>query len=447
MADFQSSWTRRRLLTRTLFGAGLVGLRSLATGIPIAILANPRKGLAAAIAEGPAQPARPQYVILSTSGDGDPMGCNVPGTYADPAILHPSMPSMAPTALTLGGERFLAARPWAELPQALLDRTCFFHHATYTVVHSEEQKTLCLAGKTEGNEMWLSLLAAQLAPALGTIQAEPIVLGPRQDSEGVVFQRRVQPIVAPSALAQLLGAPTGPLGQFTQLRDRDLDRLNSYLKREGTRAQRTFIDQYVQSQSQLRSVSETLLSVLQSIKDDSVSSQILAAVTLIRMKVSPVISLHVPFGADNHSDPNLEREAKDTVSGVASFGELWSQLTAHGLQDSVSFLAFNVFGRPLSPAGRHGRDHSASHNVAVMFGAPFRGSVVGGVERFETDFGASSIDSATGRAVGGEKGDVRFADTLNSMAVTFTRGVGVNVSCLGKEVAATRQIGSALQAG
>ena len=38
--------TRRRLLMNSLFGAGLLGLRSLATGIPISILANPRRALA-----------------------------------------------------------------------------------------------------------------------------------------------------------------------------------------------------------------------------------------------------------------------------------------------------------------------------------------------------------------------------------------------------------------
>jgi len=52
--------TRRRLLMNTLFGAGLIGLRSLATGIPISVLANPRKAFAAARETGAAPAA--QYI-------------------------------------------------------------------------------------------------------------------------------------------------------------------------------------------------------------------------------------------------------------------------------------------------------------------------------------------------------------------------------------------------
>jgi len=38
---------RRRAILNGLFGAGWLGLRALATGVPAAILANPRRALAA----------------------------------------------------------------------------------------------------------------------------------------------------------------------------------------------------------------------------------------------------------------------------------------------------------------------------------------------------------------------------------------------------------------
>ncbi|HWZ93522.1 MAG TPA: hypothetical protein VNW92_31900, partial [Polyangiaceae bacterium] len=65
---------RRDALLSMLFGAGLVGLRSLATGVPAAILMNPRKALAAGTDAG-AAPAisNPQFLIFSTSGAGDPV--------------------------------------------------------------------------------------------------------------------------------------------------------------------------------------------------------------------------------------------------------------------------------------------------------------------------------------------------------------------------------------
>jgi len=50
---------RRDALLSMLFGAGLVGLRSLATGVPAAILMNPRKALAADPA--PAAISKPQF--------------------------------------------------------------------------------------------------------------------------------------------------------------------------------------------------------------------------------------------------------------------------------------------------------------------------------------------------------------------------------------------------
>lgn len=437
---------RRRLLMNTLFGAGLLGLRSLATGIPISILANPRRALA-----GPTPtptPSAAQYIILSTSAEGDPLNCNAPGTYLDPGIAHPMAPTMAPTPITLGGTSHLAARPWSMLPRALLDRTCFFHHATYSVVHSDEQRVLALNGHTLDNEMLVSLLAAELAPRLGTIQPAPIVLGPRNTSESVVFQRQPQPIMAPTALALLLGRPTGPIGQLTALRDRDLNRLNALIRCEGTPAQAAFIDQYARSQSQVRAVSEDLLSVLQGIRDDGVEAQILAAVTLIRMNVAPVISLNIPFGGDNHGDTGLMKEATQTVSGVASLGTLWSTLVAHGLQDRVSFLSLNVFGRTMSTANTMaGRAHNANHHVAMMFGAPFAASVIGGVEPMQTDYGAMSIDPATGRGIPGGRGEIAFDDTLSSMAVTFGRGVGVAAPFLEQHILGGAPVAAALATG
>jgi hypothetical protein len=354
---------------------------------------------------------------------------------------------MAPTPLTLGGKSWVAAKPWSELPQPLLDRTCFFHHGTYTLVHADEQKVLRLNGNAGSNEMLVSLLGSQLARSLGTVQPQPIVLGPRQASEQLEYEGKPQPVIHPSAIAEFLGAPSGPLGQLTDLRDRDLDRLNAWVKREGNRAQARFIDECALSQAELRSISEELLSVLQGIQDDSVASQILAAVTLVRMKVAPVISLHIPFGSDNHSDPGLGRETEETVAGVGSIGALWSLLQETQLQDQVTFFAFNVFGRPLSPANHNGRDHNPNHNVAIMFGPGFRGSVVGGVEPFDLDYGATSIDSATGGAVNRDRGDIRFLDTLQAMAMTFTAGIGVDSGVLGKTQGTAKVIRPALAAG
>ena len=104
---------RRNVLTSTLFGAGYLGLRALVTGLPVAVLA---KGARRAFADGGVtcgSPAKARYIIMSTSGGGDPIGANAPGTYGDPNIAHSADPRMAATSLTLNGFATKAALPWA----------------------------------------------------------------------------------------------------------------------------------------------------------------------------------------------------------------------------------------------------------------------------------------------------------------------------------------------
>src|SRR5512141_1232647 len=94
--------TRRQTLLPMLFGAGSVGLRALATGLPPSLLLFPRKTLAGLPAC--ADKNKAQYIIFNTSGAGDPINANVPGTYDDPKIVHGSDPALAPTTLTLAGK-------------------------------------------------------------------------------------------------------------------------------------------------------------------------------------------------------------------------------------------------------------------------------------------------------------------------------------------------------
>lgn len=127
----------RRDFMKSAFGS--LALRSLATGIPASVLLNPRVGRASpdALANGPGM-----MLILATSSRGDPLNANVPGTYGPGAaeVAHPADPLMAPTQLTLSGQSYTAAKPWADLPQSTLDRTVFFHHATYTPVHQDQSR-------------------------------------------------------------------------------------------------------------------------------------------------------------------------------------------------------------------------------------------------------------------------------------------------------------------
>ena len=119
--------SRRQLLARTVFGAGAVGLRALASGLPVAVLAKPLEARAQAFTCG--DKTRAQYLIIAAGSSGDPMNCNVPGTYDFPDIAHSPDPRMAATPLSLGipGSAYSRAD---ENPVTPHDSNLFFSSAT-----------------------------------------------------------------------------------------------------------------------------------------------------------------------------------------------------------------------------------------------------------------------------------------------------------------------------
>ena len=406
--------SRRKFLRSSLFGAGYLGLRSLATGLPIAFLLDPLK------ASADPNPAA-QFLVLATAGTGDPINANSPGTYdltyANKA-LHPGFASMAPTPISLGGKTYNAAMPWSTL--TALDRTQFFHHSTLTNNHSDQQKVMSLMGATKSNEMAVSIYSTYLQGALGTIQAQPIALG----SEVITYAGATVPRLAPSALTQLLAAPgMGLPASLQKLRDADLNRINGILKTRGTNVQQKYLDQYATSQAQARQIPQDLQNLLAKINGDDANNQTMAAAILIKMKVSPVVVMHIPFGGDNHADAGLENEAKETVSGVATINGLLANLTSLGLADQVTFATLNVFGRSLAQGGSQGRSHWSNHHTAVVIGKPFKAGVIGGLVPVGDDLGAANIDSTTGNASDG--GDIKVNDSMPSFAKTLGRGLGV----------------------
>jgi hypothetical protein len=423
--------SRRNVLMSTLFGAGYVGLRALATGLPAAVLLDPRRALADVPAAGGAA-SQAQFVILSTSGSGDPINASVPGTYGVPGIVHSSATSMAPTSLVVGGQQCTAAAPWASLPAGVLARTCFWHIATNTPVHPKEPDVLELMAQTQTPEMLPSMLAKQLAPALGTIQTQPICIGATTPSEGLRFGGQPLPIIPPTALRDTLTNPTGPLSNLQALRDQTMDKLYAMYASDAGTAQKAYIDSLATSQAQVRSINQSLLNQLSSIKDNTPASQIIAAITLIQMKVAPVISMHIPFGGDNHADTNLQTETAETISGVQTIASLMSQLQAAGLQDQVTFMTLNVFGRTLGGNGQ-GRQHNPNHQVSITIGKPFRGGVIGGVAPTGNDYGAVAFSSQTGAP--SANGDVSpLNNSLSAFGATMLAAVGASASSIAAQV-------------
>jgi hypothetical protein len=445
--------SRRDALMATLFGGSMIGLRSLATGLPAKMILDPKKALAdLSTQQCLGDAAKAQFLIIQTSGSGDPFSCNAPGTYDDggmgtgtnyAALSHPSdaasgVLGIDPVSISLGGKSFKAAGPWGTLPASVLQQMCVFHMMTNTPVHPKEPQVLSLMGATPYNEMFPSLLAMQLAPCLGTLQTQPISVGAASPSEGLTFKGQALPTIPPTSLAATLTNSTATafkgMTNLQGLRDQTLNDMYTWYKNSAqtSPAQRAYIDSMVTSQQQVRGIAQAQLAMLNGIKNDN-TGQITAAMALILMKVTPVICVHFPFGGDNHADPNLTTEATQTVTGMKAIADLMAAINGNPLTaNKVSFLSLNVFGRTMDVTKyTDGRNHNQDHECSIMIGAHFKSGVVGGMwpsnknmGQGAADFGCMPIDSSTGKP--SASGDVAPVETLSSWAKTVMTGVGVS---------------------
>ncbi len=429
--------SRRQALKMALFGPGCIGLQSLATGIPISALLNGIPNNAHA------QEARPpQYLILNSRSQGDPINANAPGSYVNGVVNNPSA-ALAPTEFFLGSQRTTAAAPWAELPEWALSQTSFIHHRTYQNSHPQHGKVMNLLGNAKGvdgagTETITSLYSSETADLLGTIQREPISL----ERKVLSFEGRTLQSVKPQNLASLFLPKTGDALQLAQLRQRRLDQINAVLRTDGTASQRQWLERYATSEDQIQSLDEGLLETFSSISGNGQDDQIKAAIALIQMQVSPVIQISVDFGGDNHSDGGLTNEATKTVAAIQAISSMLSQLEAKGLQDQVTVANLSVFGRTLSKKGTRGRDHNLNHHVMMISGSNVNPGVIGSIARSGNDWGATGIDSSTG--AGDNGADIPANETLESAAKTLGRALGISTERIDRRISGGKAIEAAL---
>ncbi|MEM1032855.1 MAG: DUF1501 domain-containing protein [Myxococcota bacterium] len=407
---------------------GSVMLRSLATGIPAAVLMDPLS--AGADMELPAK-----TLLIASSRLGDPMNANVPGCYGGPDfddLYHPLGPEMTPTDIMLGSVATRAAKPWADLDQGVLDRAVFFHHGTYTPVHGEMPRVQRMMDGTERNDMLVSLLSRELAPRLGSVQAEPVTLGANNGGELLSSEGRIIGNVAPLSVRAALGGVDGPLKRLTALRDKHVDAIHALYQRRGTPSQRRLLDRWVRSRQDVREISTGLIGRLEQIDNNGEVNQVRTAAVLAAMNISPVISVHIDFGGDNHVDADLSRERDRHVTGCATIGALMAEIdglkSEGSLSQGVIFATLNVFGRTLKKKARAGRDHNSAHHCMVMMGDGLEGGIVGGLEKGgkNGEWRATSIDRDSGDGVPGDAGNIPFEETLFSAGKTLGAALGVH---------------------
>jgi hypothetical protein len=450
--------TRRDGLLAGLFGSGYIGLRALATGLPAWYLLNPHRATAQDLQCAINAKTNLQYLIVSTSSNGDPINCNCPGTYEATGIVHPADPEVEKTMLTIGGQSYGAALPWADpsvtnaaaantgqFASAVLARTSFFHYRTGTTVHGDQPKVMKLLGDTTGGEMIVSAYAKHLSACFGTVQAAPIALGARgNSSELVSFGGRMLPSISPTQLKQLLTGARGDAltakGALRDLRDQSLTMLNDLAKQTANPVQKDFLDRLAIGQTQVRQLADTLADTLNMIQNDTVAGQAQAAAALIAANVTPVVTVHISFGGDNHTDNNLQAEADQHVSGIQGIQQVMTALantkdaSGQPLTDRVTFATMNVFGRNLNNISKlpapgsgtpGGRDHFGNHNVMVIIGKNVKSSVIGGVTTdSKGTYVAAGINSTTGAAMP-SGGDIDTTKTQTSAARTLGAALGI----------------------
>lgn len=411
---------RRTILGAFASGAGALALRSLATGIPASVLLDPLS----ARAETP----KAKALILCTSSLGDPLNANVPGMYEVGAnqIFHSQDALMTPTDFQLGDKTVRAARPWAELPDHILARTAFFHHATYTPVHGELGRVHRMMDGTEKNDMLVSLLARELAPSLNSVQSDPVSLG-ASGGELLSAEGRILANVAPLSVQRALGGPEGALAELTTLRDKHVDELYAIYKTNGTPTQRKLLDAWTRSRDEVRDIELSLVERLSEIDGNDQLNQIRCAAVLAAMNIAPVITIHMGFGGDNHNDTDFERETEETVAALSDLETLMDSLDSlqaeMNLDHDVLVATLNTFGRTLKKKGYGGRDHHEGHHVMLLMGNGIKPGVVGGVELDPAgkEYQSTSIDSATGDM----HGDIPFEETLAAAGKTLAYALGV----------------------
>ncbi len=419
--------SRREALVASSLSFGSLSLRALITGLPVPLLLGKSDKTLA-------QTNSAKFVILSHARNGDPIGANAPGTYPDDlnndaqglsGIEHPEVEGFAnPSTISLGGKNYQAAQPWSTLPQTLLDSSAFWHHSTRTNSHADFQIVMTLQGALRGpggndSDQFASFLAQENAEALGTVAKELMRIGGSEiKSNGINA-----PLLKPLALKDIFAKKVNHFDEMLALRDHFLDREYKKIKTLGTPAQRALFDRYAQSRTEAKKMSDTLGQEISDINGNNAINQAKTAVALIKLKVAPVTTLLMPFGADNHGDADLTNEVTQTRQSMAAISTLWESLQSQELADKVVFASFNVFGRTLLRNSTGGRDHNGDHHTMYVFGAGVKPGMIGGIKRRGKDFACMPINSKNG---GTNNADIQPNDSLASVGKTLAKLAGIS---------------------
>lgn len=436
------SLNRRKFLRNSLLSALAVSSRSAVVGVPASFLLAGQVHAAL---------DTPKFTIIAESGQGEASNACGPGTFATNSsnigstVEHPNPNEINSSVsriingrsydaqdlatganVQLGAETVRAARLWNALPQDFRNHLSFFWMRTGTNAHPEFPLVKTCMGAlnddvlTNTPEELASAMAAEVAQDLGTTLTQPMLL----DRSGK-FKGAPLSAASPTSIKNLFSASSNSTispENYAALYNQTIDSLHHSNLNP---AQRSYLDNHALTQSQAAVIGDQLGDLLEDVNGNGFVDEIKTAIALIRLRVTPVISVRHFFSKDNHGDSTLTTEVTDTLASISALNDYWRLITENNLQDEVNFCTLDVFGRTLRRNSQGGRDHFGNLTLGICHGPEFKGSVIGGMtegtHRRQRVPVANSINSATGAS----GGDIPAGSTLAAYGATMLKAAGV----------------------
>ncbi|WP_286843643.1 DUF1501 domain-containing protein [Idiomarina sp. UBA4206] len=448
-------------------------LRAAATGLPVSFLMS---GAMPTYAVGTAG----KSLILAMSDDGEAINSYAGGTYSsdsnDPRFVigRPSTAQLGTGVLgqvngnnvtasdfsnsaqiKMGNTQVTAAKFFSSLPQDLLDHLAMFHlrtaangHPEGTRVHTVNSVLVSKTGR--GTEEIQSALMQEILlqdPAMPSVLSTPMVLNSggglgTLTSENVAITR-----YSPLDVKNLFVGtqPAATVDNMAKLYANTIDTIYKNVKTNGTAAQLRYLDAHASSRSQATTLGNQLGGLLTEVTGSSFGDQIKAAVAMAKVNLAPVIVVRYAYSGDNHNDDDLSQETRLTIAQLNNLVTYWNLVKAEGLQNSINFATYDIFGRTLGRNATGGRDHHNSSCVNMMIGANIKPGVIGGLEAWSNSghrlMRATGINSTTGLSA---SADIAGTETLTAYARTLMASVGIPESRINFRIPAGKTVKGAL---
>ncbi|MEO0442662.1 MAG: hypothetical protein AAFZ92_02835 [Pseudomonadota bacterium] len=437
---------RRTFIRNGLASALALSSRAAVVGVPASFLLT-----------GQAQAAsgNPKFTIIAQSTRGEAINTMGPGTYDSNTIarvIDHVVASEVPNSLRrtingreytaqdlasaanvqLGSQTVRAARVWNALPQGFRNNMSYFWMRTGANAHQEFPAIKTCMGALKNdlnpnrNEELASAIALEMAASLGTTTTKPIFL----DGSGRFLGTPLS-VSEPTRIKDLFSLSTNSQispENYGALYDQAIDSLYDNLKQNGTRGQRTYLDNHALTRSQAQQIGDQIGSLISDVNSNDFVNEIKTALALIRLRITPVVTLKHDFSRDNHGDENLVDEVSGTLDTISGLNLYWQLLNQYNLQNEVNFFTLDVFGRTVKRNSRRGRDHYGNLTLGLCHGSDFKGSVIGGftqvTSRGNNLPAASGINSSTGAS--SNNSDISPGGTIGSYGCTMMMAAGVS---------------------